>query len=61
MQHSTNFRVGDIVKFKEDYYLLLRFERPTKDGVWDQFTAIYLNTGKTGSWSFSDMAFTKVA
>ena len=61
MQPCTNFCVGDIVKFKEDYYLLLRFERSTKDGVWDQYTAIYLNTGKIASWSFSDMAFTKVA
>jgi len=61
MQHSTNFRVGDIVKFKEDYYLLLRLERSTPELDWDIFTAIYLNTGKIGSWSFSEMAFTKVA
>lgn len=60
MQHFTSFRVGDIVKFKEDYYLLLEFKRNTEDG-WDLFSAIYLNTGKIDWWAFSEQAFTKVA
>jgi hypothetical protein len=61
MQHSTSFKAGDIVKYKEQYYLLLSFECSTKDGVWDRFTALYLNTGKISMWSFSEIAFTKVA
>jgi hypothetical protein len=59
MPRCTNFEVGDIVKFKKDYYLLLEYMSSGR--TFDLFLALYLNNGKISEWTFSNEAFEKVA